>query len=339
MKAFQITAPGAYGWGDVPQPEPGPGEALLRIEVVGFCGSDLNTYRGLNPLVQYPRIPGHEIGAVIEGFGSDPPPGFSVGQAVTVSPYSACGRCSACRQGRVNCCRDNQTLGVQRDGAFTRYLTVPYDKLLAADGLSLAELALVEPLTIGAHASARGRVVAGDTVLVLGCGAVGLGAVAGCARRSGRVIAVDIDDAKLDVAKACGASDTVNTRAADLHAALQDLTDGHGPEVVVEAIGLPQTFRAAVEEVCFAGRVVYIGYAKAPVEYETKLFILKELDILGSRNALRADFEGVIAMLQAGSFPVERVITSTVPFDEAGEALAAWSKDPSQVTKIQVQLS
>jgi len=339
VKAFQITAPDAWGFADIPQPSPGGGEALLRIEVLGFCGSDLNTYRGLNPLVRYPRIPGHEIGAVIEAFGGAAPDGFAVGQTVTVSPYSNCGQCSACRQGRVNCCRDNQTLGVQRDGAFTRYITVPYDKLLAAPGLSLAELALVEPLTIGGHASARGRVADGDTVLVLGCGAVGLGAVAGCARRGGRVIAVDIDDAKLDLAKACGASETINTRSADLHEALHSLTDGHGPEVVVEAIGLPQTFRAAVEEVCFAGRVVYIGYAKAPVEYETKLFILKELDILGSRNALRADFEGVIAMLQSGGFPVDRVITATVPFEQAGEALAAWSADPSQVTKIQVRLS
>jgi len=339
VKAFQITAPDAWGFKDMPQPEPGNGEALLRIEVVGFCGSDLNTYRGLNPLVQYPRIPGHEIGAVIEGFGAGAPESLAIGQAVTVSPYSHCGRCAACRHGRVNCCRDNQTLGVQRDGAFARYLTVPCDKLLAADGLSLAELALVEPLTIGAHAAARGRVAAGETVTVLGCGAIGLGAVAGSARRGGRVIAVDLDDAKLDLARACGAAETINTRTADLHERLLALTAGHGPEVVVEAIGLPQTFRAAVEEVCFAGRVVYIGYAKAPVEYETKLFILKELDILGSRNALRDDFGGVIAMLESESFPVNRVITSTVPFEQAGKALAAWSADPSKVTKIQVRLS
>ncbi|MCA9260818.1 MAG: zinc-binding dehydrogenase, partial [Planctomycetales bacterium] len=231
-----------------------------------------------------------------------------------------------------------QTLGVQRDGALCERIAAPLDKLMAAPALSLTELALVEPLTVGFHACRRGRVAAGESVMVMGCGAIGLGAVAGAAFLGARVIAIDVDDAKLELARACGAAETVNTKHAALHDALQPLTDGAGPDVVVEAIGLPQTFRAAVDEASFAGRVVYIGYAKAPVEYETKLFVMKELDILGSRNALREDFEQVIAMLIQGKFPVDRVVTQTVSLADAGRALADWSANPAQVTKIHVEL-
>jgi L-galactonate 5-dehydrogenase len=177
-----------------------------------------------------------------------------------------------------------------------------------------------------------------DTVLVFGCGAIGLGAIAGAAGRGARVVAVDIDDVKLQLGRKCGVSETINSQNVSLHEKLQKLTGGEGPEVIVEAVGLPQTFRAAVEEVCFAGRVVYIGYAKKPVEYETKLFVQKELDILGSRNATPLDFRAVIEMLEAKKFPVSDVISQTVPFAESGKALQAWSDAPQNFTKIQVAL-
>ena len=235
-----------------------------------------------------------------------------------------------------NCCRDNQTLGVQREGGLTEYLVAPWQKLYRSPKLGLRELALVEPLTVGFHAVDRGRVTAPDTVAVFGCGAIGLGAIAGAAFRHARVIAIDIDDAKLRLAQRCGAAELVNSQAGPVHDRLGQLTKGDGPAVVIEAVGLPQTFRAAVEEVCFAGRVVYIGYAKQPVEYETKYFVQKELDILGSRNATPADFQSVIRLLETGTFPVDAVITKTVPLGEAGAALQAWSANPAAVTKIQV---
>jgi threonine dehydrogenase-like Zn-dependent dehydrogenase len=216
------------------------------------------------------------------------------------------------------------------------FLVSPLEKLLAAPKLSLAELALVEPLTIGFHAVDRGRVTRDDVVAVLGCGAIGLGAVAGAAARGARVIAVDIDDQKLALARKCGAALEVHSGRENLSDRLTELTDGDGPNVVVEAIGLPQTFQAAVNEVCFAGRVVYIGYAKAPVEYETKYFVMKEIDILGSRNASRRDFLDVIRLLESGTFPVEGVISHTTELTGAGEALRAWSERPQDFTKIQV---
>jgi threonine dehydrogenase-like Zn-dependent dehydrogenase len=257
---------------------------------------------------------------------------------VTLSPYTQCGECSACRQQRPNCCRRNQTLGVQRDGALTEFIVAPWNKLFASPALGLRELALVEPLTVGGHAAARGQVQAGDTVCVLGCGAIGLGAVAGAAFRGARVLAVDIDAAKLALASQAGASHTLDSSRCDLHAELQALTQGEGPDVVIEAIGLPATFTAAVDEVAFAGRVVYIGYAKHPVEYQTKLFVQKELDIRGSRNALPADFTAVIRLLEARRFPLAEVVTRVYPFRQAGQALADWHAVPAAFTKILIEM-
>ncbi|MEM8946503.1 MAG: zinc-binding alcohol dehydrogenase family protein [Planctomycetota bacterium] len=339
MKAFSIDAPGKSSVIDVDRPNPSADEVLLQVHRIGYCGTDLNTFRGLNPLVSYPRIPGHEIGASLVEVGAEVPDEISVGQNVLVLPYNACGKCSACLQGRTNCCRDNRTLGVQQDGAMSEYFATSWKKLRTSPTLSLSELALVEPLTVGFHAVARGRVAAADSVAVFGCGAIGLGAIAGAAARGASVIAIDLDDAKLELAKKCGATYGINSGTEDLHARLHALTESLGPHVIIEAVGLPQTFRSAVEEVCFAGRVVYIGYAKAPVEYETKFFILKELDILGSRNALPEDFDAVIKMLENGTFPVDELITTTVPLANASELLQAWSDNPAQYTKIHVDMT
>lgn len=338
MRALVITGPRAVAFCDVPEPAPGAGEVLLRVRWVGFCGSDLNTFRGLNPLVSYPRIPGHEVSGVIEAVGAGVPTPWRPGLAVTLSPYTECGVCAACRRGRPNACRDNQTLGVQRDGALTEYLVVPWGRLFEAPGLDLQALALVEPVSIGVHAADRGQVAAGETVCVLGCGPVGLGAVAAAAARGARVIAVDIDDAKLELAVRSGAVFPVNSARQDLHAALQGLTAGHGPDVVIEAIGLPATFAGAVAEVAFTGRVVYIGYARQPVEYQTKLFVQKELDIRGSRNALPADFAAAIGLLREGRLPPRAMVTRVYPFAEAGRALADWDRTPAAVTRILVDV-
>lgn len=338
MEALFIDRPGSTHTRKIAVPEPGEDAVLLRVHTVGFCGSDLNTYRGLNPLVTYPRVPGHEIAATIDRVGSAVPAALRVGMNVTVVPYTACGRCAACGRGRPHACEHNQTLGVQRDGALTALITVPWEKVIPAEGISLAHVALVEPLAVGFHAVARGRVEATDAVAVIGCGAVGLGAVAGAARRGATVIAVDVDDAKLRLARAAGATHTVNSRMASLHEEQRAVTGGNGPDVVIEAVGLPQTFRAAVDDVAFTGRVVYIGYANEPVAYDTARFVKKELDILGSRNATRADFAAVIELLRGQRFPADDLVTRTVPFARAGDALGSWDAAPQEVTRIHVHI-
>src|SRR5690606_5064011 len=156
--------------------------------------------------------------------------------------------------------------------------------------------------SVGRHAVVRARVEPADRVAVVGCGAVGLGAVAAAAATGAQVYAVDVDPRKLELARAAGAAHLVDSGTTPLHATLQALTDGRGPDVVIEAVGLPATFLAAVQEVAFTGRVAYIGYAGAPVSYDTSLFVKKELDILGSRNATAADFSAVIDLLRDGTF-------------------------------------
>jgi threonine dehydrogenase-like Zn-dependent dehydrogenase len=339
MKALVIDEGGTTRFVDRPEPRPAPGEVLLQIARLGYCGTDLNTFRGLNPLVTLPRIPGHEIGAVIAEVTPGVPDTFQVGMETTVLPYTTCGSCSSCRSGRVNACRRNQTLGVQRDGAFREFITVGWEKLVRSARLSLAEHALIEPLSVGFHAVERGRVTGADTVLVFGCGMIGLGAISGAALwRGARVIAVDIDHAKLGVARKAGAAETIDSATEPLHEKVQELTAGDGPSVVIEAVGVPATYRAAIDEVAFAGRVVYIGYAKDAVSFDTKDFVLKELDIHGSRNATRQNFADVIGVLESGRYPVRDTITRCVPFAEAGLALAGWAADPSRVTKIHVEM-
>ena len=334
MKALVLQKPGQASIETFKEPVAAPGELLLKVRMVGFCGSDLNSFRGFNPLVSFPRVLGHEVSATIVQGNSD----LSVGTDVALSPYTSCGTCASCRRGRPNACQFNQTLGVQRDGALTEFIVMPREKLYPAK-LTLKELCLVEPLTVGFHAVARGRVAESDTVAVFGCGGVGLGVVAGAKARGARTICIDVDDEKLELARAAGAAYTINNTKEPLHSRLQDLTEGRGPDVVVEAIGSPATFRVAVEEVSFTGRVVYIGYAKEPVSYETRLFVQKELDVLGSRNAQSEDFHAVIRFLEAGKFPVDQAVSMVVPLEDAADALRSWSENPSQFTKILVSLS
>jgi threonine dehydrogenase-like Zn-dependent dehydrogenase len=219
----------------------------------------------------------------------------------------------------------------------TSYFLTPWQKIYVSDGLSLRELSLVEPLSVGFHAAARGRVTGGDAVLVLGCGAVGLGAVAAAAFTGAKVIASDIDDAKLALATEAGATHVLHSGRHSVLEAARELSNGLGPDVVIEAIGLPETYRLAIDVVAFTGRVVYVGYAKDAVTYETRLFVQKELDILGARNALD-EFPGVIVMLKQGRFPVEKLISKTTNLDGAGQALAAWAEQPGGTSKILVEV-
>ena len=254
------------------------------------------------------------------------------------SPYSECGICTACRAGRPNCCQFNETMGLQRDGALTRLVAIPVSKVFTSDILTLQELALTEPLSVGYHAANRGRISETDTVLVMGCGVVGIGVIAAAARKGATVIASDIDDGKLADAQRFGARHTVNSTRADVLDAVRQLTGGDGVSVAVEAVGLPQTFRLAVEAVAFAGRVIYVGYAKQDVSYDTALFVRKELDICGARNALRV-FPAVIRMLEERERPFPDLITRVYPFAEAGEALRSWDANPARFTKVMVNVA
>ncbi len=335
MRAVQISAPGVVEVVDCNFPILQPDEILIKVEYVGFCGSDLNTYLGRNLMAISPVIPGHEIGGVVEKVGCEVPEGlFEAGMPVTVNPYTSCGKCSSCRKGRPNACEHNETLGVQRHGAMCEYIAVPWQKVIPACGISSRDCALIEPLSVGFHAIDRGAVTDIDTVMVIGCGMIGLGAVVRGAMRGATVIAADLDDEKLELAKALGATHVVNTADKDYHERILDYTSGFGPDVVVEAVGSPVTYVMAVNEVAFAGRVVCIGYSKSEVSFQTGLFVKKELDIRGSRNAMPSDFDAVIRYLRRGECPVEKLITRIVAPQDAGVALTEWSQKPGKVFRI-----
>jgi threonine dehydrogenase-like Zn-dependent dehydrogenase len=335
MKALFLTAIGQTEIREIDKPTPGPEEVLLKIGMVGFCGGDLNGFKGLFELQEYPNVLGHEVGGTIEELGSQVPKSFKIGHKVTVYPYLNCGKCISCRKGRRNACQDNKTMGVRRPGAMTRYIAIHWQDLFISEKLSLKELALVEPLTVGFHAAARGRVSSQDRVAVIGCGIVGMGAIASAVNRGAEVIAIDIDDSKMDIAKKIGVAHTINTSREDLHEALMRITDGDGPDVIIEAVGNAMTYRAAVDEVAYTGRVVCIGYAKSAVEFNTGIFVRKEIEILGSRNCTD-EFPEVIAYLEAGKFPVDEVISKVVSLDDAGAALADWAANAKSITKIMV---
>ena len=337
MKAIQIPAPADLRVVDIEKPEVKSGEVLLKIKYVGFCGSDLNTFLGRNPMVKLPVIPGHEVGATIEAVGTDVPAGFMADMPVTVNPYTNCSTCAACRNGRVNACEHNETFGVQRNGAMSEYLSLPWQKVIPADGISPRDCALIEPMSVGFHAVSRGQITDIDTVLVIGCGMIGIGAIVRAALRGATVIAVDLDDDKLALAKRIGADYTINSKTENLHERLQVITDGLGPDVVIEAVGSPATYIMAVNEVAFTGRVVCIGYAKSEVTFQTKYFVQKELDIRGSRNALPEDFRAVVRYLQQGDSPLEEFISNIVHPEEALNAMQQWSAAPGKVFRILVK--
>ena len=337
MKAFQIISPLHTALKEIDAPACRAGEVLLRIRYVGFCGSDLNTYLGRNPMVRMPVIPGHEVGATIEAVGTDVPDFLRPGQHVTVNPYTNCGKCAACRNGRVNACEHNETLGVQRNGVMCEYAVLPWTKIIPAGNISPRDCALIEPMSVGFHAVSRAQVIDNEYVMVIGCGMIGIGAIVRAALRGATVIAVDLDDEKLELAKRVGASYVINSKTENVHERMQQVTEGFGADVVIEAVGSPVTYVMAVDEVGFTGRVVCIGYAKSEVAFQTKYFVQKELDIRGSRNALPADFRAVINYMKEGNCPVEELISKIAKPEGALEAMQEWTANPGKVFRILVE--
>lgn len=337
MKAIVIQGERKTALIDREKPQAKIGEVLIKIKYVGFCGSDLNTFLGKNPMVKLPVIPGHEIGAEIEVVGEGVPSTIRPGMPCTVNPYTNCGYCPSCRNGRPNACQFNQTFGVQRDGAMCEYIALPWQKVMVDNTLSARDFALVEPMSVGFHAVSRAQVTDLDIVMVIGCGMIGIGAIVRASLRGARVIAVDVDNEKLELAKNLGASYTLNSATENVHERLQEITGGTGPDVIIEAVGAPVTYQMAINEVAFTGRVVCIGYAKTDIAFETKYFVMKEMDIRGSRNAMPEDFRAVIEYMKRGICPVDKLISGIYPPEQSQEALEGWAANPGKVFRILIK--
>ena len=337
MKALQIPALQTIKVVELAKPEVKAGEVLLKLKYVGFCGSDLNTFLGRNAMAKANVIPGHEIGAVIEAIGEGCPNTFKVGQVVTVNPYTNCGHCASCRNGRVNACKNNETLGVQRDGAMREFISLPWQKIIPVKGVSARDCALIEPMSVGFHAVNRGQVTDIDTVLVFGCGMVGLGAIVRAVQRGAVVVACDLSEEKLALAKSCGAAYGINSKTENVVERINEITDGMGADVVIEAVGSPITYQTAIDAVGFTGRVVCIGYSKNEVSFQTKYFVQKELDIRGSRNAMPNDFRAVQRFMQNTNIPMEPFISGIIKPEDAQTTMEKWAENPGQVFRILVE--
>jgi threonine dehydrogenase-like Zn-dependent dehydrogenase len=304
-----------------PTPEPGPGEVLVEVGFVGLCGTDLGTFTGKNPLVSYPRVIGHEIAGTVSAGGRAVDAGWR-GRRVAINPYKHCGACAACLAGHPNACRRNE----------------PVSRLVPSDSLPLDVLALVEPFSIGMHAVARTAVDHDDVVLVIGCGGVGTGAIAAAAERGARVIGLDLDARKRELAHAFGAAHTVDAAAADAADQVRALTAGEGPSVVIEAAGQASTYRFALEIVASSGRIGCLGWLKGDVPLEARQIVFKEVTILGSRNATR-ELADVVRLFESGKVDPRRVVTDRVGLDEVPAVMARWAAHPAGIGKILVSVA
>lgn len=334
MKAIFIEEPGKVILREIEKPVPKKGEALLKLLYGGICGSDLGSYRGTFAYFSYPRIPGHEFSAEIIEIGPNEQ-GFKPGMVVTCNPYFNCGHCYSCRRGLVNCCTDNQTMGVQREGAFAEYITMPVERLCDGKGLPAKTLALIEPFCISYHGVSRAKVKAGEKVLVIGAGTIGvLAAVA--AKQQGAVVYIsDVAQGKLEYAKQFGIDGTLlNDSAEHFAQQVNDITNGDGFDVTIEAVGLPSTFQNCIDAAAFGGRVVLIGVGKKNLDFNFTLLQKKELNVFGSRNAKTKDFIELIDMVKNGNVPLEKIVTNVYPFEDAAIAFSEFDKNAGSMLKV-----
>lgn len=340
MKTIIINKPGEVNIIDTPKPVRKKGEALLKVLYGGICGSDLGTYRGTFAYASYPRIPGHEFSAeIIEIDDNDR--NLKPGMIVTCNPYFNCTKCYSCKRGLVNCCTSNETLGAQRDGAFSEYITMPIERIYDGKGLSAKTLALIEPFCISYHGVSRADVKEGDTVLVVGAGTIGVLAAVAAKAKGAKVYISDIAEKKMNYAVETFGLDggILNDNHADFIQKVEEITDGNYFDVTIEAVGLPSTFLNCIEAAAFGARVVQIGVGKKNVDFDFTLLQKKELNVFGSRNALKKDFLELINLVKEGKVDLEKIVTNTYSFDEAAKAFSDFDKNAASMLKVIIKFT
>lgn len=333
MKTIQITKPGEIKIIEKKMPVAKQGEALLKVLYCGICGADVASYTGNQPFTTYPRIPGHEFSAqIIEIPENDK--SLKIGDIVTCNPYFNCGECYACKRGIVNACHDNQTMGVQRDGSFQEYITMPVERIIDGKGLSAKELALIEPFSISCHALSRAEVNAGDNLLIMGAGPIGLFALIKAKSMGARVLIADMLSSRLDLAKEFGADCAVNVKNKDLHTACEEFTNGNGFDVCVEACGAPETFLNCIDESTHGANIILIGNGKRETTFVHSIILKKELNIFGSRNAFTKDFEELIDLVADGKADILKMVSGVYDMQNAETAFESLSHNDGTLAKL-----
>ncbi len=334
MKTLICTQPGAFDYVEAAMPAISKGKSILRIHRVGICGTDLHAFEGTQPFFQYPRILGHELAAEIVQTDE---PGFTNGDRVTIIPYFNCSDCIACRTGKPNCCTQIQVAGVHIDGGMVEYMSVPSYSLVHGNGLGYDELALIEPLAIGAHGVRRAGVSVGEYVLVMGAGPIGLGIIEFARIAGANVIAMDVQDNRLTFCKEkLQVAYTLNAQTDDVTEKLKAITNGDMPTVVFDATGNLNAINRGFQYLAHGGRYVLVGLQKGDIGFAHPEFHKREASLLSSRNATRKDFEQVLDAMQKGCIQPLNYITHRVGFDDVKKEFPNWLLPETQVIKAMV---
>jgi len=307
---------------------PAAGHALVRVRRVGLCGTDFHAFRGRQPFVTYPRILGHELGVEVvavgepesaragqrEGGGAGAV-ALAAGDRCAVEPYLNCGSCPACRAGRSNCCETLSVLGVHRDGGLQEWLELPVNKLHRSASMSFDELALVEPLSIGAHAVRRAQLVPGELVLVIGSGPIGYATMAAACAAGARVWAVDVSDDRLQFCAARLPLVRASVVREDATKELADALNVERPTAVFDATGNAGSMTRAFDLLPSGGRLIFVGLVRDTISFNDPEFHRRELTLFASRNATAEDFRQVMTWIESGRLNAGALVTHRVPFE------------------------
>jgi 2-desacetyl-2-hydroxyethyl bacteriochlorophyllide A dehydrogenase len=337
MKTVRCAAPGMLEFADRPVLGcPPEGWARIDVAYVGICGTDYHIFEGKHPFLAYPRIMGHEVsGTVAEVNGSA---AVSVGQDVIINPYLSCGKCVACRQGKPNCCVSIQVLGVHRDGAMSEQILAPVGNLLSADGLSLVEAATVEFLAVGAHAVRRSMSVGGVRALVIGAGPIGLGTALFARIAKQHVTIMDVSAERLAFAARQLGFLVIDASKGAILEKISERTSGAGYDLVYDATGNSTSMKSAFAYVAHGGVMVMVSVVQDDITFSDPEFHKREMMLVGSRNATRADFQHVIASISAGGIPIDRLVTHRTTLRDSPRAIAFWAKEKSGLIKAMIDV-
>lgn len=334
MKAIQVEKPGKLDIVELDKPViENKNEVIVKVKSVGICGSDVHIYHGSNPFTVYPRVIGHEVSGIVEAVGQDVT-SLQKGDLVALEPITYCGECYACRNGQPNVCDSLEVFGVHRDGGMAEYLKAEEKNWHKVPGnVSEEAAALMEPMTIGAQATFRGEVREGDTVFVIGAGPTGIACLLQAKQRGAKVFISDFNQNRLDYAKSIGADATIQPSDVDVEKEIVKLTDGEMANVVIDAVGLPQTFQQAVELASIAGRVVTLGFNEQPSSIPSLLLTKKELKVVGSRLQTH-QFKKVIEQVGNGELDPTQIISHRYDMEQIKEAMELLENNPEEVRKI-----
>ncbi len=330
MKSLVCIKPGEFEYQEAGVPALIPGHAIIQIKRIGICGTDLHAFEGTQPYFNYPRILGHELsGDLVESSESG---GLQSGEPVTIIPYFNCGHCLACRMRRPNCCVSIQVCGVHVNGGMVEYLQVPEYALVHGDGLQYDQLAMVEPFAIGAHAVRRAGVSAGEFVLVVGAGPIGMGAMEFARIAGAEVIALDFNENRLQFCRdILHIPHVIQGGSGDIMEQLREVTGGDMPSVVMDATGNKKAIEKGLDYLAHAGRYVLIGLQKENFCFSHPEFHKRETTLMSSRNATRKDFELVMDAMKSGSINPLSYISHRVSFPDVKSVFHRWL-DPQNAT-------